>query len=437
MKKHTTKYPTQNIAFISDHASPLANLGGVDTGGQNVYVAQLARFLAQAGYHIDIYTRCDNSGLQQVVNWLPGVRVIHIKAGPVAVIPKEELLPYMTEFSKNMISFIDQYNLNYELIHANFFMSALVAAQIKETLDIPFTVTFHALGHIRKIHQGNNDKFPKERIQIEKDVANLADYVIAECPQDRDDLMQYYHVPTEKIVIVPCGFSEQEFYPVKKHVARRILKINGNEPVLLQLGRMVPRKGVDNVIQALGKIKAMGKRVRLLIVGGESDHPDPSNCPEIARLQKIATENNVLADVYFAGRKGRDLLKFYYAAADIFITTPWYEPFGITPLEAMACGTPVIGSNVGGIKYSVIDGETGALVNPNNPDELAEKVTELIFNNEKLKEMGQNAIRRVNRYFTWEIVALKIGKLYKKMIQANREKALVGQAELKNRIKAA
>jgi glycosyltransferase involved in cell wall biosynthesis len=416
-------FALKTIAFISDHASPLADLGGVDTGGQNVYVGQLCRFLSNQGYRIDLYTRWEDAALPQVVDWLPGVRVIHIKAGPVKVMPKEELLPFMAEFRENMLAFMRGEKLNYELIHAHFFMSALVAAEIKQRLGIPYTVTFHALGHIRKIHQGSNDRFPPERIVIERDVALRADQVVAECPQDRDDLMNYYGVPADKITIIPCGFSADEFYPVGKKEARKILALQPDESVLLQLGRMVPRKGVDNVVKAIGKLRKKGKKVRLLIVGGESDEPDPKKNPELARLHSIAETHHVLDAIYFAGRKGRDLLKYYYSAADIFITTPWYEPFGITPLEAMACGTPVIGANVGGIKYSVVDGETGALVSPENPDELANKVSELLSDQNELQRLGQNAINRVNQHFTWKSVADKVNMLYQEILQRKLMKA--------------
>jgi D-inositol-3-phosphate glycosyltransferase len=416
-------YPLKSIAFISDHASPLADLGGVDTGGQNVYVGQLCRFLADHGYQIDLYTRWEDKGQLQVVNWLANVRVIHIKAGPVQIMPKEELLPFMSEFRENMLAFMHREGMNYELIHAHFFMSASVAAEIKQLLGIPFTITFHALGYIRQLHQGSNDRFPAERVAIEKEVALQADQIVAECPQDRDDLIKHYGVPAEKITIIPCGFSEEEFHPVDKSQAREVLALQPDEPVLLQLGRMVPRKGVDNVVKAIGKLRQKGKKVRLLIVGGESDEPDPQKNPELARLHDIAETHNVLDAIHFVGRKGRDLLKYYYSAADIFITTPWYEPFGITPLEAMACGTPVIGANVGGIKYSVVDGETGALVSPENPDELADKVSKLLSDQNELQRLGQNAIRRVHQHFTWKSVADKVNRLYEEILQRKLMKA--------------
>jgi D-inositol-3-phosphate glycosyltransferase len=423
------KYQTQRVAFISDHASPMADLGGVDTGGQNVYVAQLAKYLAQQGYLVDVFTRKDNAETEDVVNWAPGVRVINITAGPTANVIKEELLQYMDEFKDNMISFIIKNHLRYSLIHANFFMSAKVAMDIKQELNIPFVVTFHALGHVRRIHQAEQDKFPAERLLIEEEAVRQADHIIAECPQDKHDLIQYYQAPAEKISIIPCGFSDEEFYPVGKKYARDLLNLPQNEHILLQLGRMVPRKGVDNVIRALSKLKATQQPVKLVIVGGESDMLTEECCPEFARLMSVAREHNVEDTIIFAGRKNRDMLKYYYAAADLFITTPWYEPFGITPLEAMACGTPVIGANVGGIKYSVANGDTGLLVNPHDPEELAEKINKVIDNPLLLSWMGENAIHRVNNYFTWEKVANKVNYLYKALIPVviAKETKLVGQ----------
>jgi len=407
------------IAFISDHASPIAALGGVDTGGQNVYVGELAYQLARKGYEVDIFTRWEHPQLQQVVQWRNGVRVVHIKAGPVECIPKEQLLPYMADFRENMLSFIREEQIHYDLIHANFFMSALVALELKALLHIPFVVTFHALGHVRRIHQGEQDKFPPERLDIETAAIKQADYVIAECPQDREDLIKYYHAPADKIRVVPCGVNTEEMFPVDQRLARMRLKLPQEDFVLLQLGRMVQRKGVDNVIEALTKLKYTGARTRLIIVGGEEEVCGLGYNPEIARLKQLAKDLGVQHAVTFAGRKGREELKYFYAAADIFITTPWYEPFGITPLEAMACGTPVIGADVGGIKYSVLDGKTGLLVPPKDPRALAEKINELLLRRPVLEEMGRNGIKRVQALFTWQRVAQLMSRLYEKAITNN------------------
>jgi D-inositol-3-phosphate glycosyltransferase len=352
----------RTIALISEHASPLASLGGADSGGQNVYVAELARHLTFLNYRVDIFTRWEDPALPQVIAWISDVRIIHVHAGPKQHIAKENIFEYMPAFSEQMIAFIRSEGVEYEIIHANFWMSAIVAADIKRELRIPFVVTFHALGSVRRIYQRSEDKFPPQREDIESKIAAEADHIIAECPQDKDDLIRYCNAPHDRITIIPCGFSPLEFYPIDKRLARTVLKLNSEEFIVLQLGRIVPRKGIDNVIRAIGKLKRTGTPVRLLVVGGECEQVDLTQDAEIRRLQEVAAENGASDIVEFRGRKKRDELKYYYSAADVFVTTPWYEPFGITPLESMACGTPVIGSNVGGIKYSVEDGKSGLLV---------------------------------------------------------------------------
>jgi D-inositol-3-phosphate glycosyltransferase len=415
------KIMKKKIAFISDHASPLATLGGVDSGGQNVYVAELPKQLVDLGYSVDIFTRKEHPETPEVVNWLPGIRVIHVKAGPERVVAKELLLDMMDEFTSNMMRFIRDSEICYQLIHANFFMSGLVALKIKKFFRIPYVVTFHALGLVRKMHQKEMDKFPAARMDIERRIIADADHIIAECPQDKEDMVTLYDADPKRIRIVPCGFSAKEFYPIEKFHARKLLNLPQDDYLLLQLGRMVPRKGVDNVIKAISRLKVQEKQVKLLIVGGENDVPDPLMCPEIARLNKIAEDAGIASSVVFTGRKQRDVLKYYYAAADIFITTPWYEPFGITPLEAMACGTTVIGSKVGGIKHTVVDGQTGFLVPPNDPTALAKKIETLIADPLLLARMHRNALKRVNRYFTWQGVAKSCHQLYDKVLLPYRE----------------
>lgn len=406
----------KRIAFISEHASPLATIGSIDAGGQNVYVAELAKQLASSDYEVDIFTRNDGTCDRVIVDWFPGVRVIHIKAGDQAFIRKEELLPLMPEFFEQMILFIKEQNIQYALIHANFWMSALVAMEIKKALNIPYVITFHALGKVRKLYQQEADQFPESRSCIEKQTAMLSNRVIAECPQDMDDLTHLYQIPEQNITVIPCGFNPTEFFPVDKTFSRTLLRWNRNESILLQLGRMVPRKGVDNGILALKYLRNLKKKVRLVIVGGDTDDPDLSSSPEIGRMMLLAKDEGVIDNICFAGRKQRHLLKYYFSAADIFITTPWYEPFGITPLESMACGTPVIGSNVGGIRYSVKDGETGYLVPPKDPGALAEKIAHLLSNPTIMKKMKSRSIQRVQQQFTWQRIAEHMHDLYTEIL---------------------
>jgi glycosyltransferase involved in cell wall biosynthesis len=292
-------------------------------------------------------------------------------------------------------------------------MSGYVAMQLRKSLGVPYVVTFHALGKIRRIHQGTADGFPDCRFSVEETVARKADLVIAECPQDKEDLMILYYVPEEKIKVIPCGFDGTEFYPIDRRRARLKLGLHPDEPVILQLGRMVPRKGVENVVRSLALVNGRREQpARLLIVGGETDDPNPLKTPEIARLQAVAAEHNLLSQISFVGRKQRGQLKYFYNAADIFVSTPWYEPFGITPLEAMACGTPVVGSNVGGIKFSVKHGKTGYLVPPNEPEILSERLLEILDNPALSRTFSLNAVKHVNSLFTWDKVAAGIAKVY-------------------------
>jgi glycosyltransferase involved in cell wall biosynthesis len=294
-------------------------------------------------------------------------------------------------------------------------MSALVAADIKKVLNIPFVVTFHALGIIRRLYQGSRDAFSPERINIEKRVVNEADHIIAECPQDEYDLINYYNADRNRISIIPCGFSSKEFFPIDKMKARVRLGFKPDEKILLQIGRIVERKGVDNVIRILGHLRKNNCDCKLVIVGGECDRESFEKNEEVCRLKSVAAAEGVTDHVLFTGRKSRTELKYYYSAADVFITTPWYEPFGITPLEAMACGTPVIGANVGGIKYSVANAKTGYLVPPKDPASGAEKAAIILYNQGLADQMRRNALDRVNTMFTWKKVCDQLSLLYNKI----------------------
>jgi D-inositol-3-phosphate glycosyltransferase len=401
------------IAFISEHASPLAEPGGIDCGGQNVYIDHLARHLAKLGYYVDIFTRWTDPAKSRIVKCHERVRVVHVRAGEKKYIPKENLFQYMDEFCADMVHFIKKRNLKYKIIHAHFWMSGYVAACIRKLLGIPFVITFHALGKIRRLYQGMADGFPDVRFSTEEMVVREADRIVAECPQDKEDLMIHYYAKEEKIRMIPCGFDNDEFYPMNRKRCAERLGLDPNERIILQLGRMVPRKGIDNVIRATSILLSKHDMpLRLVIVGGEADYACPIETPEIGRLQQIAAQEKILDRVTFAGRKKRSLLRYYYNSAEVFVSTPWYEPFGITPIEAMACGIPVIGTNVGGIKYSVRHDKTGFLVPVNDPEILAERLWEIMRDPSLRRAFGESAIRRANALFTWESVARDVSVLY-------------------------
>jgi D-inositol-3-phosphate glycosyltransferase len=413
--------------LISDHASPLAAVGGVDSGGQNVYVAQLAQQLAALGHAVDVFTRRDSPSLPEVLDWRPGARVIHVPAGPACYVRKEDLLPGMEEFTDWMLSWCEAHE-PYDLVHANFFMSGVVALALKRALGLPFVITFHALGQVRRLHQGDADQFPAERIDWEHAIVEEADGIVAECPQDRSDLTGLYQADRRRVAVHPCGFDTREFWPIARKLARRALGFEPGERLLVSVSRMVPRKGLDNVIRGAARLaRNHGIPARLVIVGGNSDLPDPALTPEIGRLQTVAAEEGFGEGVVFTGRRSREFLKLYYSAADMFVTTPWYEPFGITPLEAMACGTPVVGADVGGIRFSVVDGVTGALVPPNDPDALAGCLARLYRNPERLREFGRESMRRANAHFTWPKVTRGVAGFYEQVLAGGRRHAVADE----------
>ena len=350
--------------------------------------------------------------LPPVVHTRAGMRVIHVPAGPPRFVPKERLLPFMADFSRHTER-AARASGGYDVTHANFFMSGIVSMRLRRALGTPFVVTLHALGLVRRQHQGADDGFPDDRIAIEHELVRSADRVIAECPQDRTDLVTLYSADGDRLATVPCGYDPEEFGAGDRRAARMGLGLAADEFIVLQLGRIVPRKGIDNVIRAMAVLQqAMGVRARLLVVGGEADTPCEQATPEIRRLRAIAESIGVGDRVIFTGRRRRDQLRDFYNAADAFVTTPWYEPFGITPLEAMACGTPVVGSNVGGIKYSVLDRVTGFLVPPNDPGALAKKLALFAGNPALARAMGRAGMYRARSMFTWECVSQQLARIY-------------------------
>lgn len=403
----------RRVALISDHASPLNAPGSIDSGGQNVYVSHLARELAAMGCAVDIFTRRDSMLQAPVVMWRERIRVIHVPAGPAHYVPKEAMLPYMDTFARFVTAFARRQRAPYDVVHANFFMSGMVAQHLKRALGLPFVITFHALDKVRRQAQGAADTFPPARLEIEQSLMREADRIIAECPQDRLDMVQLYDAPPGRIDIAPCGFDPQELWPVPPSTARQRLGMAGAKFTVLQLGRIVPRKGIDTVIRALALLRRQyGIDAALLVVGGEGGGAEQADTPEMVRLRALAHALDVERHVEFTYRQPRSELRYFYSAADVFVTTPWYEPFGITPVEAMACARPVIGAAVGGIKSTVIDEETGYLVPARDPDAVAERLARLHASPVLASTMGEQGMRRAFQHFTWRAVAQQALTIY-------------------------
>ena len=401
------------IAFLSEHASPLALLGGEDAGGQNVYVDEVSRGLAALGHTVDVFTRRDRVDLPTCVPWAPGVRVVHLDAGPPAFLPKDALWPHMPAFAEALAAFVRVAGHDYDLLHGNFWMAGWAAVQLGARWAVPVVQIFHAMGLTKRRHQGEADTSPAERVAVERAVVAAVDRLIAQCPAEAAELCDDYGADPARVALIPSAVDTRRFRPVDRAAARRHVGLPLDGPVVVYVGRLLPRKDVRNVVRALALLRhAHALPATLLVVGGETDAPDPRATPEIGVLQALAAELGVADLVRCVGRRRADELRYYYAAGDAVVTTPWYEPFGLTPLEGMACGRPVVGSAVGGIAFTVVDGETGLLVPPRDPAALAVRLRELLTRPELAARLGAAARARVEREFTWERVARRTAALY-------------------------
>ena len=417
------------IAFLSEHASPLALRGGEDAGGQNVYVDEVSRNLVQYGYRVDIFTRRDDAQLPEVINWAPGVRIVNLSAGPAHFLAKDELWRYMPNFRDALLRFVEREEVRYDLLHGNFWMSGWVATQLSEALRIPTVQIFHAMGKTKRLHQGSMDTSPSERIAIETQIIHDADRLIAQCPSDFAELTADYQADPHKIVVIPSAVNIEVFHPVEKQDARLYAGVDSDDFVVVYVGRMLPRKDVRNVVRGVAQLiqlcmeqkqEAVAK-IKLLLIGGETADADISQTPEIGELQRLVMQLGIEKHVHFVGKRQQDTLCYYYSAGDVAVTTPWYEPFGLTPLEGMACGRPVIGSAVGGITYTLADGETGFLVPPRDPASLAQRLFQLLCEPELRASMGKAARARVEREFTWATVARRTSQLYETVLAEQKK----------------
>jgi D-inositol-3-phosphate glycosyltransferase len=415
------------IAFLSEHASPAARLGGADAGGQNVYVDEVTRNLARRGYAVDVFTRRDSYETPEIVQWASGVRIINLKAGPIQPRPKDELWPFMSEFRDSLLRFMQQDEVCYDIIHGNFWMSGWVATELQRTLDIPAVQIFHALGKTKRRHQKRVDTSPGDRIKTEKDIVRHIDRLIAQCPAERAELVDDYAADPGKISIIPAAVNTRTFKPVAQTEARKHIGLDPDGKVIVYVGRMLPRKDIRNIVRALALLlkedtitSDAASKITLMVVGGETVDPDPIATPEIGELQRLAAELGVTEHVCFVGKRQASELRYYYSAGDVIVSTPWYEPFGLTPLEAMACARPIIGSAVGGLTYTIQDGETGLLVPPRNPAALATNLRQLLNCPETCERMGNIARKRVEREFTWSIVAMRTDALYQAILTERR-----------------
>jgi D-inositol-3-phosphate glycosyltransferase len=391
----------QRVAMLSVHTSPLAQPGAGDGGGMNVYVRSLASALARAGVAVDVLTRAEHPEQPPLVVVEPGFRVRHVRAGPCAPVPKHELPDLVAPFTTAAREQLERCGADYDVLHANYWVSGAVGHRLKHELDLPLVTTFHTLDRV-KAEVGLGDEIAL-RPRVEAEVVRCADLVVASTDEERDDLVRHYGAAPERIEIIPPGVDHRVFSPGDRAAARRRIGLVPG-PLLLFVGRIQPLKGAGLAVRTLAELA--DRRAHLVIVGGPSG---PDGEAELRRLHELVDDLGVATRVRFVAPQPHDVLADYYQAADVCIVPSRTESFGLVALEAAACGTPVVAASVGGLRSLVDHGVTGYLVDGREPREYAAPVEQILRG--RSSEMGARAVARSARY-RWSIAAARLRRQY-------------------------
>lgn len=419
--RHTPP-PHGRVAMLSVHTCPLAMLGGKNTGGMNVYVSELSRELQRRGWAVDIFTHADSLERPAVVHMGRNLRVIHTVAGPVRHIDKNELYHHVPEFAANVIAMAEAEGIAYDVIHSHYWLSGLVAEILQAEWDVPIVQMFHTLAALKnQVAQSDAERELDVRLESERRIMTFADRLVAANPLDRQHMLDYYDADPEKITVVPCGIDPSVFHPIPQAEARVELGVPAEQKLILFAGRIEPLKGIDTLIRAVAQVAAdrpaWRDDLRLTIIGGNTDDNPEGLTPEMRRLRHIRDALDVADVVRFLGAQPQETLPYFYSAADVVVVPSHYESFGLVALEAMACGTPVVASNVGGLTYTMQDGETGFLVPSRSPDVLADRIDVLLDNPALRRRMGRNDVVRARR-FEWPAITDEVLMLYREVQRA-------------------
>lgn len=362
--------PKLRIAMLSVHSCPVGTLGAKDTGGMSVYIRELAGELGKQGHIIDVYTRVHDPKDPQIVNLGQNARLIHLRAGDEEI-NKLAVYSYLPDFVENLESFRENNNLQYDLVYSHYWLSSLAGKQLQQRWDVPHITTFHTLGAVKNaIAIGEAE--PELRIETEKEAVQDRHHIIATTEKERGDLVRYYGASPDRISVVPCGVNLELFRPVDKKTARQELGSTNNDKIILFVGRIEPLKGIATLLKAMPYLQ-YGHHPRLIIIGG-----DKHSQYEMEKMQALCRELHIEDSVTFLGMIKQDRLPYFYSAADVCVVPSYYESFGLVALESLACGTPVVATDVGNLKNIIQQGVTGYVVTENIPHSLADKIARLL-----------------------------------------------------------
>ncbi len=409
------------IAMLSVHSSPLARLGGKEAGGMNVYVRELARELGKRGVPVDIFTRSQERRAPTIVPLSCGVRLINLHAGPAAPYNKNWVLTYLPEFVSRLRCFSDGQDLVYDVIHSHYWLSGEAGLRLRQNWGVPLIHMFHTLGAMKNhVARSQDETETSQRISIERRLMQASDTLVAATPLDRAQMVWHYGADSNQIQIVPCGVDLERFQQRPRAAARARLGLDPADRLLLCVGRMEPLKGMDALIQALAILRrqdtAWSRQLRVLLIGGEDETSPALWNNEQQRLDRLRRELGVTEQVRFLGAQPQESLPDYYAAADVVTVPSHYESFGLVALEAMACATPVVASNAGGLSITIEDGVSGLLAPPDDADALAGRIAELLSNEARYQELAAGGRRRAEAY-SWDTIARRMIRLYDSAIE--------------------
>ncbi|HEX7963685.1 MAG TPA: glycosyltransferase [Candidatus Saccharimonadales bacterium] len=397
--------------MISDHADPLAKVGSKESGGQNVYVMNVAALLARNGHKVDVYTRWDARSKQEEVQVRPGFRVIRVAAGPRGYMPRDSFLHITDDFARRIQERVQREGLRYDVIFTNYWFSGVIGLQLAKLYDLPLTHVYHSIGQtkfetLQKVHPEEVDQaLFAVRAQWEKRIAEQAASIIATSPVEQGDVIRLFGVPKKKVVCIPVGVDAQLFKPRSQRWCRQKLKLGTAGQLVLYVGRLEWRKGVATLIRAM-HLPQLANTELYVVGGGNTKATKTLDAGERARLQAIVKELRLTKRVHFLGGKPQHQLALYYGAADVCAVPSYYEPFGIVPIEAMSCGTPVVASATGGMRFTVRPGRTGQLAMPNNTAELAAKLALTLTKGKAAYAAAARA--HVLQNFSWPKIARAI-----------------------------
>ena len=410
------------IAMISYHTCPLATLGGKDTGGMNVYVRDLTRELGRRGVGVDVFTRSQDEHQPHVKHDLGhGNRVVHVPAGPEIPLPRSVLYEYLPEFVEGIQSFATENSAHYDLIHSHYWLSGSAAWKLQSSNGrLPIVHMFHTLGLMKtRAARRQADEEDTLRIQSEMEILEIADRIVVATPAECSQLQWLYDANMKKVVIIPPGVDLDLFYHIPRKEARALIGVQPEHRMLLFVGRIEPLKGLDTLLRAMAMVKQKGlpgtEQLCLAVIGGDpSESPEEENA-EMVRLQELRESLGIEDIVTFLGKRDQDSLRNYYAAAEAVVMPSHYESFGMVALEAMASGTPVVASEVGGLAFLVQDGVTGFHVPERDPEGLYRRLAALLTDDELRKRLGRQAAEYARGY-AWPNIAEQIIELYERVI---------------------